>query len=317
MTTKTGFSIQNRSAQETAGPVTYIVVGMNRGGTSSISAALNALNIPMGESFYPPIFEDKALAEAFRAKKWREVKRLASHYSTTFGTYGWKLPDSIWQLSRIHKLFTNPRYIFVYRDLFAVSARVHDVHQRDIHEAMRNALRGYSAIETFCRRKSPTCLHVSYEKLLLNKEAFADILLNFLNREPHEGDRQNILSAIDPNSPAYSNWVDKTQQEKALKAAGYWGHLDGVNAKSVGGWLKSDTNENKRVDIYVNEQLIASVEADRLRDDLKSKGVDENGHIGFRYTFTTPLAKSDVVKVCVHNTQLQLIGSPKAPKNPQ
>lgn len=80
-----------------------IVVGVSRGGTSAISASLQALGISMGAKFHTPIYEDLALAESFRAKDWRQLKIIIKEYEASNKIFGWKLPDSHRHLDRIYK----------------------------------------------------------------------------------------------------------------------------------------------------------------------------------------------------------------------
>ena len=54
--------------------VGVIVVGVNRGGTSAVAATLNAIDVPLGESWHEPIYEDLDLADAFRTSNWKKFK---------------------------------------------------------------------------------------------------------------------------------------------------------------------------------------------------------------------------------------------------
>ncbi|CUS47085.1 MAG: sulfotransferase family protein [Idiomarinaceae bacterium HL-53] len=294
-------------------PVTYIIVGMNRGGTSAIAASFNAAGIPLGESFYPPIFEDKALGTAFRAKKWREVKRLAQQYKASFGTYAWKLPDSIWKLPKVHKLFINPRYVFVYRDPFAIATRVQELHHRELSEGIRNVNRGYENVAKFVKRYQPDALHVSYEKLLLNPKAYAESLLTFLGSD-HSDDRVSAIeSVIQPNGEVYNRWVRKTQQGKALKEQGLWGYLDSVGDNKVRGWIVASDQGPLVVDIFMNDIKVGSAKVERERKDLVERGVitRANQHAGFLFEITQPIAPGEQISVREQSTGLELIGSPK------
>lgn len=319
MSMNLGFKIQGQfenqcHIEKSKRAVTYIVVGMNRGGTSAIAASLDALNIPLGADFYSPIFEDQAIAKAFRAKKWREVKAIADSYTAELGTYAWKLPDSIWQLDKVHKLFFNPRYLFVYRDVFAIANRVNDVHARELEDAIKNALRGYENICKFIRRYQPDCLHISYEKLLNNSVAYAETLMQFTQTEPTEEACRSITGSITASKQEYLHWLARSKQEKTLREAGFIGFLDGVTKNVVGGWLKhNELTSCSHVDIYVNAEKFATVPANQLRQDLIKRKIDLAGTIGFRFEFIKPLKAEDHVSVCISGTGIELIGSPKMP----
>ncbi len=134
-----GFKISGAPTGD-GGPVAIIVVGLSRGGTSAIAASLHALGIHMGDSLHQPNFEDVKLARAFREREWREVKTIIHKYESEHVRFAWKLPDIYWQLSRIHKYCSNPRYIFVYRDIFAIAQRRELVRQIDTMTSMKDCI---------------------------------------------------------------------------------------------------------------------------------------------------------------------------------
>ena len=112
--------------QHSAKSEQYIVVGVGRGGTTAVAASLHVLGVTVGElgkTFSEDNYENFEMSRAFRSRDWRGLQKLITTYEEQYSKFAWKLPDSNEQLPRIHRYFSNPYYIFVYRDLFAIANR--------------------------------------------------------------------------------------------------------------------------------------------------------------------------------------------------
>ena len=298
---------------ERNGAVAIIVVGLNRGGTSAIAASLHALDIHVGNCFHLPNYEDVELAHAFRQRDWRQVQAIIRAYESEHPRFAWKLPDVYAQLARVNKFCSNPRYIFVYRDIFAISRRRELVRQTDTVTSMMDCLDSYAAIVKFIKKTRPYGLHVSYEKVLQHKAGFAQMLCTFCDIPADPGRLAAVQNCIEPSPEGYLQWTDSVERRKHLKLKGYEGNLDVVNDRCVNGWAKQYfSNAPVNLEIFVNQQFHGRAVADLFRQDLVLAGVSPHGLAGFRYEFGQPIAKGDVVAVKIENTGFDLIHSPKA-----
>ena len=306
-----GFNISGEPLDVTDSAA-IIVVGLSRGGTSVIAASLHALGMHIGDDFHQPNFEDVKLARAFRDRNWRQVKTIIQKYESEHDSFAWKLPDIHGQLSRVHKYCSNPRYIFVYRDIFAIAQRRALVHHVDMQTAMKDCVAGYTDILKFIKKSRPYSLHVSYEKLLQHKQEFAEILCKFCDVQADATNLEAVQNVIEPSPDAYIKWTKAVELRKRLKQEGYEGNLDIVNAQFLDGWAKKQADDSPiKVDIFVNQKLHGHAIANLHRQDLTEAGVSQLGHAGFHYEFSAEdIAQGDEVAVKIESTDLHIIGSP-------
>jgi hypothetical protein len=295
------------------GPISIIVVGINRGGTSAVAAALNATGIFMGNRYSEPNYEDAFLANAFRNSDWKRFKEIVSSYETTHGKFAWKYPAIRNKLFRIHRYFSNPRYVFVYRDIFAIAQRKHQVFKKDHVHLMAESLWDYGAMLLFIKLLNPYVLHVSYEKLLYNKKKFAETLLSFSEIITTEDRIDAIVNQISSSPESYLHWSLRSQLMVALEKKGYKGYLEQLTTESVTGWAFRITNDQSVVvDICINGHVVGNSIADECREGLSQiAGAPRNGCIGFRFNFNAMNLKAgDLISVVFHGTAFDLVGSP-------
>ena len=277
--------------------VQYIVVGVGRGGTSSIAASLHAIGISQGGEFHPANYEDYAMSKAFRSRDWKTFKTLIDMYETKYQKFAWKLPDSHLQLNRIHKYFSNPYFIFVYRDIFAIGNRKNISVGNELFSTMGEALSAYNRVIKFNKKYHPRSLHVSYEKLLLQKEAYAEELIKFCNIDNTQMLKEKIISIIEPQPIEYLNWTKNVIENNNLKSYGIEGAIDSLSNTYITGWicmLKSDQLLN--VELYINEKHIKKVVCNVYREDLIVAGKSSSGKAGFHISLEgIPIEEGDTV----------------------
>lgn len=287
-----------------------IIVGVNRGGTSAIAASLNSIGIFMGEFWHEPIYEDLHLARYFRDKNWHEFRSRVKKYENEQSLFAWKLPDSINSLKKIDKLFTNPKYIFVFRDIYAISHRKKDSIGTPLLKGMLSSSLKYLKALYFIRSKKPSCMLVSYEKLLSDKDRFAYELLYFLEIEASEEKISFIKEAI--SSSSYREWAKISKDVHLLEKSGFSGHLDHLDKKKVTGWAKSINGDNPvTLEIFINDKKAGEVIADVYRKDLVDLAVSKTGSNGFIFHFNDNIDLFDEVSVRPKGIEINLIGSPK------
>ncbi len=275
-----------------------IIVGINRGGTSAITASLHSLCIPLGDKAKPPIFEDDVLAELFRRKDWSQFKRVAEKYDKQHGLWAWKLPDSINMLNRVDKLFSDKKYIFVFRDLVAVANRKEDTLGQDKSITMARDIKRYSkAIKHYVKHPDSSML-VSYEKLLTDTESYAVQLLTFLGMDITDENKQAIASSISISPAEYSDWADNSRHVRELAMQKMQGHLDIVDGKQAAGWvLNSDNDHPLEVSLQIEGKVAQTTIADDYRKDLIEAGLSVHGRHGFKFDLPADVGKNTRISV--------------------
>lgn len=293
-------------------PASIIVVGLSRGGTSAIAKSLHTIGISMGKRFDAPIYEDIDLAQALRAKDWDRLKFLIRQRESDKLKFAWKCPDIHHHLDRINKLFKNPHYVFVYRDILAVSMRRNLVHGTNLTDAINSSLVGYQNILQFVQQTKPNALHVSFEKLLHDKKSYAETLLDFCGIESGKEQVESIMDAVTAYPDSYTQWARHHTERQKLKRAGFDGCIDTFTRESVSGWLlKKPTLFAKEtplvLEVFLNGSFVASVVADLHRQDLVEAGLSKNGNAGFRVNLSNfEINANDTVCVRVHGCGLEL-----------
>jgi len=92
------------------------------------------------------------------------------------------------------------------------------------------------------------------------------------------------------------------------------GHLDVVDGESVAGWAwdKSQPWPPSKVDIYDGETLLATVTANRFRQELLDAGIGSGQHA---FVYATPAelkdGKAHTIRVTISGTDVELTGAPK------
>jgi len=282
------------SIKHTKSPEQYIVVGVGRGGTSAIAASLHTLGVTLGDNFNAPNFEDTQMSEAFRARKWRNLKQLIKESESKHSKFAWKLPDSNKQLNRINRYFSNPYYIFVYRDIFAIANRKNLAKNDDLLTAMQTSLASYSRIIKFIKKNKINALHISYEKLLQNKDEYAQELALFCDIPASEELLQKVSDIIEPSPDNYLSWVETSLQVTKLKQSGYDGYIDLISEESISGWMLQINNKAAvTAELLINDECHLEFKCDNFRQDLIDAKKSTTGNAGFIIPLNTGSIKNN------------------------
>jgi len=276
-----------------------VVVGTARGGTSMVAGALAHLGVFMGDAAVAPVYEDTRLSAAFESADDQAVEAILERYASSAHRVGWKRPSSIDQLERVDRLFGKPRYVFVFKDVFAIANRNSISMRSETLSGMARALEQYQRVVEFLRKAQPSALLVSYDKAMAYKHEFIQSLVEFCGIEVSEAQRQAALDFIDPEPAAY---LDASRITKAQ------GRLDMARDNVVAGWARYlHQSKSATVDIYVNDTQVGSVHAREQRRDLVERlGVA----CGFTFALPSELSPGDIVRARVHDEVRDLANSP-------
>ncbi|MCX2831890.1 sulfotransferase [Microbulbifer thermotolerans] len=275
-------------------PRTIIVIGVARGGTSIVAGALSALGLPMGERCHPPVYEDLRLSLAFEGQSEEAFEDVVGAYNEAYRVWGWKRPSTLNHLDEIAQSLRNPHFIFVFRDLFSIANRNAISMKQDMKVGLSKALEDYGKIVQFLQHTQAPSMLVSSDKVVRYKQDFLQQLCQFCGLEPSE---KAYRAALDFVSPEPVDYLDKTRITKARGAV----NLDMLRTGVLRGWARAVHHTRPvMVQVEVNGQMIAEVEASIYREHLKRSNVHPTGECGYEVDLKgLNVSPADVINVRV------------------
>jgi len=197
-----GFYVKN-SPVDFAKPKTIIVIGMARSGTSMVARLLDGNGIFLGSQKDNAVFEDVEIAKALESENETEFKNLISTRYKQHKIWGFKRPSSINYIDTIVRNVTNPHFIVVYRDLFAIALRNHISMEANLDESLALASKTYAKINDFiAHTKAPTFI-LSYEKAISKKAKFIKGLFDFLGMKLSPLKLEKLIKLIEIDRALY------------------------------------------------------------------------------------------------------------------
>jgi hypothetical protein len=162
---------------------TYIIAGIERGGTSPVAGAARVLGLYLGEGLHrnneDPLFVHRGYHQTIEAIKLR---------NSTHSVWGWKFPKAFLDLPLYFEHLRNPHLIVVFRDPVAAAMGHHRWSGVGIvkptHFQLGEAQAFNSLNLTHTLTSGVPVLLISYEKWLLNTAEGIDELANFLLLKP-------------------------------------------------------------------------------------------------------------------------------------
>ena len=293
-----------RGPERTAPEKTIIVLGVARGGTSMVAAALFELGIPLGVNDGSVVYEDVELARAMESGDTGLLKSVISDRNSKHAVWGFKRPSTSAQINRIAKLFRNPHFVVVFRDVFAIASRNKIAVSTDPFRNMISSLKQYRGLLDFLESSRYPAMLVSYEKALLKREPFVQTLAQFVGVTEKEA----VNRAFDAVEPEPSRYLRNARLTDTM------GYLDRIGKDRVHGWAKPTRgHEPVTVELYINGNKTMEATADRLRQDVKDRGVHPTGLCGFIFDLSgkVELKHGDVIAVRAKGEIQELNASPK------
>ena len=158
---------------------TYIIAGIERGGTSPVAGAARVLGLYLGEGLHrnneDPLFVHRGYQETIKAIELRN----SSH-----SVWGWKFPKAFLSLPLYWEHLRNPHLIMVFRDPVAAAMGHHKWSGvgmvKPTHFQLGEAQAFNSLNLTHALTAGVPVFLISYEKWLLNTAEGIDELANFL-----------------------------------------------------------------------------------------------------------------------------------------
>lgn len=270
---------------------TIIIVGIGRGGTSLISGTLAHLGLFTGKRSISPVFEDIKLSKVMENRDFQSVRQIIDDYNR-HPIWAFKRPSIINYLKKMHPLWRNPIYLFIFKDIASIAIRNNISMKFDVLSCLKSAQADYQKIIDFIGKQEVNGLILSYEKLIANKEAFVDTLVNIIAQESISKEkRKKALEFITPNSKEY---LEKSRITKTH------GIIDHISPAEVRGWVKFLHNqESPEVELFINGSPVSRIHADHFRPDILVKKLHPTGKCGFifRLEVGQQLSRRDTIQV--------------------
>lgn len=250
---------------------TLVVIGVARGGTSMLAGVLSHLGIPM-HAARAPVYEDLNLANAFEGNSDSTPDEIIEQYNH-IDQWAWKRPLAIEYLDLLEQHLRNPRFIFVFRDIFAIANRSAISMDSETLPLMSQALQQYSKAVTFLGATSSPCLICSSEKMLRYPNELVQAIAAFSGLTPDTATLESAVGSINPEPARY------LKASRVNRTHGQIGLVTGTTVKGWAAWWSRD--EAAMVEIYLDDKLYTTVRADEQRPHLARMKNTRNGFCGF------------------------------------
>jgi hypothetical protein len=257
-------------------PMTVIVSGVGRSGTSMVAKVLASLGVPMGRTDGLAVFEDQEFAAALFEFDYNRTRQLIEAHDSRHERWGFKfasIQNHIFPPQL--EYFRNPRLIVVMRDVIAIASRSYasDPEVKSIKEALLNVTKQTHDMMHFVECATCPTLLVSYEKFIAFPDKAIDEIAAFCGITVTCETRREARRAIEPNNPKYI----------ALFHPSHRGNFDSVEEGVVIGWCAlNGSDEPVEVELVADGVVKAVAKADVYRPDLLAAGIGTGFH-GFRF----------------------------------
>lgn len=253
---------------------TLVVVGIARGGTSLISGSLHHLGVFVGQAATAPVFEDLYLSQPMEQNDDVKLQQIIASYNQQHAVWGFKRPNIINHLEKMHQYFKNPIYFFVFKDIFSIANRNTISMKTGLLSGVKAAYNDYGKVLAFIENNTVNGYLLSYDKILRRQQYFINLLADIIGSgQVTEVQKQSALEFINPNSHSYLNASRITRGK---------GSIDQVTPQRVAGWARYINDERvAEVELYVNDKKIMNMQANHFREDLLNKNVHSTGKCAY------------------------------------
>ena len=280
---------------------TIVVTGVARSGTSLIAAVLRAAGLHMGDFIHEVVNEDAQMLEIVRSRDTALLRAVIQQRNAKHARWGFKIPNLHAYLRHDElNLFRNPYLIVICRDPVAVAMRNTLSEHKEELQGLIAAADAMAAMARFAEQANCPLLLLSYEKVLSFPPLLIDSLVDFCGLTVGPAERQTLLAQVKPNNPDYLNVATRH----------FLGRIDGFIDGELYGWcVEEDRLEPVRLDLFADDRLIETFDADRYRADLAAGGMG-NGCHGFSRDIGRHKLRGDaVLRVRINGRMLELENS--------
>lgn len=286
--------------------LTFVVMGIPRGGTSMLAGALHHLGLFMGEMRDDVVFEDLELIRAIKAKREADISTIIASRNEKYQRWGWKqVEDREYFFEFVLPKLRCPFLVVVFRDLLVVGNRNSISVGANLFESMLASTSAYLRLIIRISETAVPAVLVSYEKAILEPKLVVHRLADLLM----QCDVARVKAATEFIKPSPSEYLLATSRGDSV------GCLDRITPTRITGWAlsKPETARPVKVVLSINHRIVADTEAGLFRPDLQSKGIHPTGCAGFQFLLTeqTRIAPGDIVSVRIEGELSDLTNSPR------
>ncbi len=255
-------------------PLTVIVLGAERSGTSMMARALHECGVFMGddldETYQNPHISRLLFEHVTRPGDSAPVAALAARialYDRERPVWGFKYAGIV--APELYGLFRNPRFIMVARDPVAAAVRVHVAERRDILHALRRIREQQDQVIGTVLSGGRPVWPASYEEFLEDPQGRLREVLRFLGLAPAPEAVRRAALGIRPSPKKYVESVRAAPFEFFIRA----------HSTAIEGWARDAEDARPiRYEVFVDGALAGKGEADLFREDLLKAGVASGNH---------------------------------------
>ncbi len=282
---------------------TVVVLGVARSGTSMVAKVLENLGVFMGHEKDEAVFEDLQIARMLEGPfDKKNLKLFIEDRNQRYVNWGFKRPIAYRYFFKYADYFRNLHYVVPFRDMLAIAQRNSTTLNANFFRCLEQSNREYNELIRFVIANEKPMLLFSYEKALIKKEEFVNLLVRFLGISPSEEMIGQALASIEFDNHKYliSTRIDRFE-----------GLLESYRKGRVTGWAKCFYSDTPiMLDIIVNGHIVKTFEASLFRKDLKKLNIG-HGQYGFHEAVGTFLVKGEnTIRVAFHHNQKDIDGSP-------
>ncbi len=203
-------SFRDTEPSRTSAQRTFLIFGVNRGGTTATAGAIRRLGMFLGDDLGGNL-EDRLFRKRLGMAA---IRQTVAARDETHDVWGWKHPHPHQYIDELLPDLRNPRLILVTRDLAANSLGTSSWDREDIDKAIAMYLAQTRKNVDLIRRVDRPVLVVSYEKLLVKPEAVVADMAHFCGLKPSASELAHAVDFIKPGAYQPGEAQDLTVAEK-------------------------------------------------------------------------------------------------------
>ncbi|MFY0659091.1 MAG: hypothetical protein JXR15_01265 [Shimia sp.] len=203
-------SFRDNEASRTSKQRTFLIFGVNRGGTTATAGAIRRLGVFLGDDIGGNL-EDRLFRKRFGLDA---IRATVADRNANFGIWGWKHPHPHQYIDDLLPDLRNPRLILVTRDLTANTLGVSSWDREEVDKGLALYLaQTRKNVELIQRADCPVLL-VSYEKLLVKPELVLRDISHFCGLTPSASKLAHAADFIQPGAYQPGEAQELTLKEK-------------------------------------------------------------------------------------------------------
>jgi len=281
-----------------ATPVTFIVAGVARGGTSLLAGLLYHLGVHMGDQITRPNYESPVVKKIFKENNTAAILAFIKE-SEKYPYRGFKYPFLSNTFIRYARNFNNPCILYIKKNVNEVAKRRSQIIGEPFLISCLLTWLAYLKLDLICLYTRLPVLIIHYSEIIVQPELWLTEFCTRLNLINLDG--QEAINFINRGNSEYRHWVNRSV------FGNFYGGIDVVTANDIHGWVRhKHDNTPVAIEVYLKGTLIASGTARLYRDDVVKMFPEHNGYCGFRLFFTRSLTADEqkIISVSIGNQLL-------------